>query len=175
MHCRVMENRTPLTRLLIEHVTSLADSLPGMSAAEAQTALHTSALLLVAAFGKEARLTGNARAAARAAMVSRVKRYIRANLHQAELSPESLIQVLQLPRPTLYRMFQHEGGLGTYIRNLRLREAADELVGFPHLPVTDIAYGLGFKSPSDFTRAFRRSYEISPQDFRARALELRRR
>jgi len=43
------------------------------------------------------------------------------------------------------------------------------------LPVTDIAYGLGFKSPSDFTRAFRRAYEISPQDFRARALVSRRR
>jgi AraC-like DNA-binding protein len=175
MHCRVIENRTPLTRLLIQHVAALADGLPGMSAAEAQVALHTSVQLLVAAFGKEARLTGNARAAARAAMVGQVKRYIRANLHQAELSPESLIQALRLPRPTLYRMFQHEGGLGTYIRNLRLREAADELVGFPHLPVIDIAYGLGFKSPSDFTRAFRRAYEISPQDFRARALELRRR
>ena len=108
-------------------------------------------------------------------MVSEVKHYIRANLHQAELSPESLIQALQLPRPTLYRMFHHEGGLGTYIRNLRLRAAADELVGFPHLAVMDIAYGLGFKSPSDFTRAFRRAYEISPQDFRVRALESRRR
>jgi AraC-like DNA-binding protein len=175
LHCRVMEDRTPLTRLVIQHFASLADSLPRMSADEAQTTLRTSVQVLVAAFGKEARLTGNARAATRAAMVSQVKRYIRANLHQAELSPESLIQVLQLPRPTLYRMFQHEGGLGTYIRNLRLREAADELVGFPHLPVTDIAYGLGFKSPSDFTRAFRRAYEISPQDFRARALVSRRR
>jgi AraC-like DNA-binding protein len=175
IHGRVMENRTPLTHLLVQHVASLADSLPHMSADEAHTALRTSVQLLVVAFGKEARLTGNARAAARAAMVSQVKRYIRANLHQAELSPESLIQALQLPRPTLYRMFQHEGGLRTYIRNLRLREAADELVSFPNLPVTDIAYGLGFKSPSDFTRAFRRAYEISPQDFRARALEALRR
>lgn len=175
MHGRVMENRTPLTRLLVQHVTSLADSLPGMSADEAQSALRTSAELLVAAFGKEARLTGNARAAARAAMVSQVKRYIRANLHQDELSPESLIRALQLPRTTLYRMFQHEGGLGAYIRNLRLHEAAHELVGFPHMAVTDIAYGLGFKSPSDFTRAFRRAYEFSPQDFRAQALETRRR
>jgi AraC-like DNA-binding protein len=175
MHGRVIENRTPLTRLLVQHVAAVADSLPGMSADEAQTALRTSAQLLVAAFGKEARLTGNARAAARAAMVSQVKRYIRDNLHQAELSPENLIQALQLPRPTLYRMFHHEGGLGTYIRNLRLRAAADELVRFPHLAVTDIAYGLGFKSPSDFTRAFRRAYEISPRDFRARALESRRR
>lgn len=175
IHGRVMENRTPLTRLLVQHVAALADGLAHLSADEAQSALRTSAELLIAAFGKEARLTGNARASARAAMVSQVKRHIRANLHTAELSPESLIAALQLPRTTLYRMFQHEGGLGTYIRNLRLREAADELAEFPHLAVTDIAYGLGFKSPSDFTRAFRRAYALSPQDFRVQALELRRR
>jgi hypothetical protein len=33
--------------------------------------------------------------------------------------------------------------------------------------VIEIAYGLGFKSASDFTRAFRRAYDMAPQDFRA--------
>jgi AraC-like DNA-binding protein len=80
-----------------------------------------------------------------------------------------------LKRATIYRWFEHEGGLGAYIRNRRLREAADELVCHPQRQVVEIAYGLGFKSPSDFTRAFRRAFDLSPQDMRARALDLQRR
>jgi AraC-like DNA-binding protein len=140
-----------------------------MSACEAHGAIRAAAQLLVAAFGQQARLSGNARAAARAAMFGQVRRYIQAHLTEEELSSESVLNALQLPRPTLYRLFQHEGGIGSYIRHLRLRRAADELIRYPHVAVIEIAYGLGFKSASDFTRAFRRAYGIAPQDFRALA------
>ena len=167
IHGRSIQNTTPLTRLAIEHVTALGQNIAGLSAPAAESAMRTGTQLLVAAFGKQAGLSGNARAAARAAMFGRVRRYIQVNLHRAELSPESVLNALQLPRPTLYRMFQHEGGLGAYIRHLRLRHAANDLVRYPHLLVTDIAYSVGFKSASDFTRAFRRAYDMAPQDFRA--------
>jgi len=104
----------------------------------------------------------------------RVRQPVQANLHHPELSSDSLLKALQLPRATLYRLFEHEGGLGAYIRNRRLRAAADELVRFPDLAVIDIAYGLGFKSASDFTRAFRRSYDMAPQDLRTHAFGLLR-
>jgi AraC-like DNA-binding protein len=174
IHGRVIENTTPLTQLLIEHVATLNQNLTRMSASEADSALRASTHLLVAAFGKQARLSGNARAAARSAMFVQARRYVDAHLHHAELSPESVLHALRLPRATLYRLFEHEGGFGAFIRNRRLREAADELVKFPHLAVMDIAYGLGFKSASDFTRAFRRTYGLAPQDLRAQAFELRR-
>jgi len=45
------------------------------------------------------------------------------------------------------------------------------LVNFPNLPVAGIAYGLGFKSASDFTRAFRRTYGMTPQELRVTALQ----
>lgn len=170
LHGRSIQNATPLTRLAIAHVAALGQNIASLSAPAAESAMRTGTQLLVAAFGKQAGLSGNARAAARAAMFGRVRRYIQANLHRSELSPESVLNALQLPRPTLYRMFQHEGGLGTYIRHLRLRHAANDLVRYPHLMVTDIAYGIGFKSASDFTRAFRRAYGMAPQDFRALSL-----
>jgi len=174
IHGRVIEASTPLTRLLSAHVGALSRNLSNMSVGEIDSAMRDSVQLIVATFSKQASLSGNARAAARGAMFGQVRRYIRANLHDGELSPESLMHALQLPRPTLYRMFEHEGGLGAYIRNRRLREAADELVRFPDLAVMDIAYGLGFKSASDFTRAFRRAYDMAPQDLRAQAFELLR-
>ncbi|WP_426399162.1 AraC family transcriptional regulator [Ralstonia sp. R-29] len=169
IHGRLIANTTPLTQLIVEHVTALGQGIAGMSAHAAGNAILAGTQLMVSAFGKQAQLSGNARAAARAAMFGRVRRYIQAHLRQEDLSPESVLQALQLPRQTLYRLFQHEGGLGAYIRHLRLREAADELVRHPNRTVTDIAFGLGFKSSSDFTRAFRRAYDIAPQDFRAQS------
>lgn len=167
IHCRVMPGDTPLARLALAQVEALGRDIAHMSAPVAQSAVRASAQLLLAGFGKEARLSGNARAAARAAMVGQVRRYVQAHLQRADLTPEQVLAALHLPRPTLYRMFQHEGGLGAYIRHLRLRHAADDLVRYPHMMVTDVAYGVGFKSPSDFTRAFRRAYDMSPQEFRA--------
>ena len=171
IHGRSIQNSTPLTRLAIAHVAALGRTIAGLSAPAAESAMRTGTQLLAAAFGKQAGLSGNARAAARAAMFGQVRRYIQLNLHRPELSPEGVLNALHLPRPTLYRMFQHEGGLGTYIRHLRLRHAANDLVRYPHLMVTDIAYGIGFKSASDFTRAFRRAYGMAPQDFRVLSLK----
>jgi AraC-like DNA-binding protein len=171
IHGRMMRNETPLTNLIFEHVGALGRDVSSLDAGELQSAIRTGADLLVAAFGKQAGLSGNARAAARAAMFGRVRRYIQANLRDADLSPESVVHALQLPRPSVYRLFQHEGGLGAYIRHLRLRQAAHELAHCRYLTVTEIAYGLGFASSSDFTRAFRRAYGLAPRDFREASAE----
>jgi len=169
IHGRVVEYTSPLARMIPAQLATLCRSLHTMSPSEGHSALRTCAYLIVAAFGKQTGLSGNVRAAARAAMFDSARRYIEANLHEPALSPQSVLNASQLPRPTLYRLFEHEGGLATYIRNRRLREAADELLRFPHRAVVEIAYGLGFKSPADFNHAFRRAYDMPPRDFRARA------
>jgi AraC-like DNA-binding protein len=174
IHGQVLGYTSPLTRLLREHLGLLCRSLSTMNAADAEHTVRTCANLLVAAFGNHARLSGGARAATRAAMLDQVKRYVQANLHHEKLSPEGILQAFGLPRPTLYRMFESEGGLGTYIRHCRLREAAGDLVRFPHVSVAEIGYGLDFNSHSDFTRAFRGAFGMSPQDFRAFGLDFTR-
>jgi AraC-like DNA-binding protein len=171
LHARALRNETPLTDLIFDHVRALGRDIARLDANAAASAIRTSVELLVAAFGKQAGLSGDARAAARAGMFGRARRYIQANLHNAELSPESVMQALQLSRPSIYRLFQHEGGLGAYIRHLRLRQAADELVRWPQSGISEIAFRLGFASSSDFTRAFRRSYGMSPRDFRVASAE----
>ena len=173
LHGRTLACTTPLARLAAGHAISLARHIGGMTPAAAQSAVRTGEQWVVSPFGKQAGSDGTARAAARAAMFDRVRRHVQTHLHRADLTPESVLAALQLPRPTLYRMFQHEGGLGSYIRSLRLRQAASDLARYPHVMVTDIAYGAGFRSASDFSRAFRRAYGIAPQDFRVQALERR--
>jgi AraC-like DNA-binding protein len=167
IHGRVIDYHSPLARMIPTHLAHLCTRLPTMSGPEAHDAMHTCAMLIAAAFGKQTGLSGSARAVARAAMFATARRYIDTNLGQLDLTLDNVLAVSQLSRPTLYRLFESEGGLAAYIRNRRLREAADELRRYPHKAVIEVAYGWGFNSASDFNRAFRRAYDMSPSDFRA--------
>jgi AraC-like DNA-binding protein len=166
LHGQVMSYSSPVARLLLAHLDSVCRYLHTMPAHEAQMILHVCAELILAAFRKQVRLGAGARAAARTAVLDQVRRYVQANLHQLDLSPDSVLRAFPLPRANLYRMFEDEGGLAAYIRNCRLRAAAHDLVRLPSMGIMKIAYGLGFNTASDFTRAFRRAYEMTPQHFR---------
>jgi AraC-like DNA-binding protein len=170
LHGKIISYTSPLTRLLLPQLLSLCATLPRMAQTapqQAGIAIHQCAELILAAFARHDRLSGGGRAAARHALKEQIRRYIAANLHRGELAPEDILAAFGLPRATLYRMFESDGGLLTYIRQCRLSAAATELVDMPHMAVAEIAYGLGFSSASDFTRAFRRSYGAAPQEFRA--------
>jgi len=164
LHGRWIHATTPLTRILIEHVVALNRRIVGLSKEAAHQSFLTAVELIVAAFSRQAGLAGNARAAVRAAVYGQVRRHVETNLHDPNLSPDSVLASLNLSRAGVYRMFEHEGGLAAYIRNRRLRMAADELVRFPHMDVQDIAAGLGFNDASSFTRAFRRAFDIAPRE-----------
>ena len=43
--------------------------------------------------------------------VRQARRYVHANLHDGDLSPDRVVESLGLSRPSVYRLFQHEGGL----------------------------------------------------------------
>ncbi len=174
LHGRWIHPTNPLTRVLIEHVVALRRGIVGLSKKEAHQSFLTAVELIVAAFSHQAGLAGNARAAVRAAVYGQVRRYVETNLHDPNLSPDSVLASLHLSRASVYRIFEHEGGLAAYIRNRRLRMAADELVRFPHMEVQDIASGLGFNDASSFTRAFRRAFDIAPRELHEYAPLLQR-
>lgn len=102
----------------------------------------------------------------RNAVREKILRYIRDRLYQNSLSPGDIQSAFQLSRPTLYRMFEVDGGLVEYIRNCRLQDAEAELLTSSALAIIDIAYRTGFNSGSDFSRAFRRAYGVTPREFR---------
>jgi AraC-like DNA-binding protein len=68
------------------------------------------------------------------------------------------------------RVFREEMGITFQAHLVALRlERAKALLANPSVPVTDVAYTVGFNSPSYFARAFRGAFDVSPSDFRARA------
>jgi AraC-like DNA-binding protein len=166
LHGRMLSPRLPEVRYLVGRVLSFASSIRNMVPEAAHRDLREIVLLIANAFGEQAGLKGSKPALARAMAFDQARRYVQANLHDDDLSPERVVALLGLSRPTVYRLFQHEGGLGTYIRHARLRGAAAELIAWPGIPVQDIAYAHGFRSASDFTRTFRRVYGVAPQEIR---------
>jgi AraC-like DNA-binding protein len=174
LHGRVVPAEAPLARVVLDHFGAAARALPSCSLPDAIATLDAGAQLLLAAFAGRPQALPEARIALRTAVKGQVRRYIETHLHEGDLTPMKVVGALGLKRATIYRWFEQEGGLGAYIRYRRLREAADELARFPNLQIADIAFGLGFKSASDFTRAFRRAFDASPQEMRQRALELQR-
>ena len=171
LHGKAVGYISPMARLLREHLHGMYKALPAMSDAYANQALHVAAELILAAFSKEASQSHSARGAARAAMLGRIKHYIDTHLHSQELAPDKILGSFPLARATLYRLFEQEGGLHAYIRNCRLRKAADELACSRSGAIAEIGGRLGFNYAADFTRAFRRAYGMAPQEFRALKLQ----
>ncbi|WP_167760277.1 AraC family transcriptional regulator [Paraburkholderia pallida] len=166
LHGRSLSPRLPAVRYLAGRVQAFAAHIKLMAPAQAYRELREIVLLIADAFGEQAGLKGSKIALARAMAFDQARRYVHAHLHDDHLSPDRVVASLGLSRPTVYRLFQHDGGLGAYIRHVRLRAAAAELVAWPGVSVQDIAYAHGFRSASDFTRAFRRAYGLAPQDMR---------
>ncbi len=167
LHGRVLGYDTPFTRLLAAQMRALAARTLLLGDPDSEALVRDCAQMIVAAFARQAGVEASGRGLGRVAVVSQLKRHVHDNLHRGDLSPASLLRAFPISRPTLYRLFEGEGGLAAYIRNCRLREAANELVGSPAKPVWEIADDLHFGSHSDFTRAFGRDYGRSPQEFRA--------
>lgn len=65
------------------------------------------------------------------------------------------------------RLFKQTYGVGFLEFVLRKRmEKAEELLCNSQMPVTSIAYALGFQDPSYFARAFKQHFGCCPSDFR---------
>lgn len=167
LHGRVLPANEAAAQLIRRRLNAFSASVAHLSFDDAIVRLREIVQLIIEAFGEQAGVRGSKPAMARALAFDTARRFVQGNFAESDLSAESVIESLGLSRATVYRLFQHEGGLHAYIRHLRLRAAADDLVRFPGVPITEIAFSVGFKSASDFTRAFRRAYGFAPQEVRA--------
>ena len=93
---------------------------------------------------------------------------VEANLTKADLSVEEVASRMGLSRMQLYRKVKALLGTGVtdFIQRLRLTKARELLLD-ERRTVTDVAYELGFSSPSYFTACFRGHYQLTPSEFRA--------
>ncbi|MFI1027055.1 helix-turn-helix domain-containing protein [Streptomyces sp. NPDC020951] len=106
--------------------------------------------------------------------VERIRAFIRQNLHDPTLTPTMIAAAHHISLSYLHRIFQQRtqgDTVAAWIRDQRLAGARRDLAD-PALRATSIhtvAARWGMPRASDFTRAFRTAYGVSPREYRLRA------
>jgi AraC-like DNA-binding protein len=89
-------------------------------------------------------------------------------LPQGEPKREVVAQTMHLSQRTLQRRLQEEGTTFQTLLDDTRRELAEQYLAQPQMTLLEIAYLLGFADPSNFFRAFRRWFDETPGEYRAR-------
>jgi len=106
---------------------------------------------------------------ARYRLKQRIFSYIDANLSQSDLSPSSIAASNRISVSHLYRIFSEERAtVLRFIQDKRLQRAYELLVADPNgmFTVSEIAYFVGFKNASHFSRIFGQHFAMTPRDAR---------
>lgn len=92
---------------------------------------------------------------------------IEGQLGNSSLQIDEIGQQLNMSRVQLYRRLKAETGMtpNELLRTYRLAVAA-KMLTTTNLTIAEIAYRVGFSSPSYFSRCFREQFDTLPQDLR---------
>lgn len=103
---------------------------------------------------------------------ARARHIVETRFAEPNLSLRAVALALGLSTQHVCRILKHHAGttFANLLRAVRLREAR-RLLGEPSCSMKAIAYQVGFRYPSQFTRAFRHDCGISPSEYRRRRMD----
>lgn len=97
---------------------------------------------------------------------NKINEEIEKHISEENFSVESLSEILGMSRSNLQRKLKSICGVtpGDYLRDYRLKKACKILLE-TDLRINEVAFMVGFNSASYFTKAFIKSYGMSPKEF----------
>ena len=97
----------------------------------------------------------------------RVISQIETNLSRTDYNVETLSDDMCMSRITLYRRLQEQTGLSPtdFIRDIRLKKAAQLLIQHPDATLVDISRKVGFATPKYFSRCFKEKFGVLPKEY----------
>ncbi len=100
-------------------------------------------------------------------LIKKALEAIQSNIDNPEYSVEELSRDMGMSRATFYRKIKNITGEspGDFLRAIRLKHAA-ELLTQGELTVAEVAYSVGFSTPSHFTQSFKKMFGILPNEYR---------
>jgi AraC-like DNA-binding protein len=102
-------------------------------------------------------------------ITSKVKRIIEKHLSDGSFDAEQTAKLLNMSRQTLYRKLKNDDSSYSDLVDEVKQNKAFYLLKQTQLPLTVIAYDLGFSELSAFTRAFKRWTAQTPAEYRKQA------
>ncbi|SMF98366.1 Transcriptional regulator, AraC family [Burkholderia singularis] len=108
----------------------------------------------------------NAQKAQTASLVERVSAVIRSRIADGEPTLDDIAQTLNIPSRTLQRRLRTHGYTYQEILLEVRREVALGYLCDPDIPITELAFLLGYSEISAFSRAFHRWFDTSPSEWR---------
>ncbi len=168
-HGLILRGETGLGSLLGDHMRSLVARLPMMTAEEGTAAAAGSVAMIAACFQPAAATFALAKTELLESLLNQIRRHIAQNLREGVLDGDTLCREFRISRATLYRLFEPFGGVATYIHNQRLSHVFTALMSplQNHRRISEIAHDWGFTSESHFSRAFRKTFGMTPSEARS--------
>lgn len=102
-------------------------------------------------------------------VLTRIRRVMRARLHEPELDPAKVAAQFRISKRNLHAIFRAGGStFGADLMAMRLESAGEHLRNrrFSGMSISEIAFLNGFSSASHFSRRFRQAYGMSPRAYR---------
>ena len=99
----------------------------------------------------------------------RIFEFIEGSLGDQDLSPKKIAASSRISLSYLYSLFSDDDTtVGQFVQTKRLQRAYEILVADPggRRTVSEIAYEVGFKNVSHFSRSFSRHFNVAPRDAR---------
>lgn len=163
-----LSSATPMGSLAARYWRDLGERLPMLDNGSAsrlfRAGLDIVAAGLAAAHGRKTKASPQA-----ALTLRRAKAFILDNYHRPTLSGAAVAAIVGVSLRRLQELFQQdETTVSDHIRAVRLEAARRQLAdpGFARIGVAKIAENAGFADPAQFSRAFRRAFDISPSEAR---------
>ena len=158
-------------KLLADYMLLLERNLPSLTTEDAARLPSTVQAMLAACVAPSPDRVATARRLIDLTLMERVRRAIRKHLRSPSLGPNTLCREAATSRSQLYRLLEGEGGVSHYIQRRRLSESFAILCDTSNtFSISAIAETLCFADASNFSRAFRREFGMTPSDVRAAAL-----
>ncbi len=98
--------------------------------------------------------------------LSKITQIVEQNIGNEDLSVDDLGQKLGMSRVHLYRKIKKltDMSVSEFVTSVKLRKSL-ELLRNSGQTIAEIAYEVGFSSPSYFTRCFKEQFKMSPSDY----------
>lgn len=152
--------------LIIQKIISCGFDYNGLFDLNVRETFLDTLLLLVR--GVERPEAGEARDAMSDDLYRAIQSYVSEHVMDEELTPAVIARVHNISERKLYRLFAMRGvPPSQYIRKVKLSLVAQEIAAAERSGslITQLAYKYGFSDASNFSRAFKMEFGVSPRDY----------